>query len=190
MLLQSYSIATQLVTNGQWLAFMEDGGYATPLLWMSDGWAAVQDQNWSSPLYWRRHEDQWKQFGPAGEHFVDLLEPVRNISWYEADAYARWSGARLPTEFEWEHASHDTRLTGLYDCVWQWTSSAYRPYPGFVSTKDAVGEYNGKFMINQMVLRGGSTATPGGHTRPTYRNFFPPDKRWQFTGLRLARDYR
>ena len=155
---------------------------------MSDGWAAVQSNGWSSPALWRDHDGAWFQMGPGGLAKLDPDAPVRHISWYEADAFARWSGARLPTEFEWEAASDHPGIRELTGHVWQWTDSAYRPYPGFQPPPGAVGEYNGKFMINQMVLRGGSLATPAHHTRPTYRNFFHPDKRWQFTGLRLARD--
>jgi ergothioneine biosynthesis protein EgtB len=181
-------IASHLVRNGDWLRFIEDGGYRTVGLWMSDGWAVAQAGGWEAPLHWRRHEGGWWQFGPGGLRKLALAEPVRHISWYEADAFARWAGARLPTETEWEVAS---RLPGLEEKtghVWQWTASAYAPYPGYRPAPGAVGEYNGKFMVNQMVLRGGSMATPPGHERPSYRNFFHPDRRWQFSGLRLARD--
>lgn len=188
VLLQPYGIARHLVTNGEWLNFMADGGYARPSLWMSDGWAAVKDQGWVSPLYWRQPSDDWMLYGPEGLTALDRDAPVRHVSWYEADAFARWSDARLPTEAEWEAASSHPELTGLSDQVWQWTGSAYLPYPGFRAAEGAIGEYNGKFMINQMVLRGGSAATPPGHTRATYRNFFNPDRRWQFAGLRLAYD--
>ena len=186
--LRPYRIANCLVRNRAWLEFMADGGYTTPTLWMSEGWAAVLDNGWSSPMHWRRRDDAWFLFGPGGECPVDPDSPVRHISWYEADAFARWAGARLPTEFEWEAASGSPNLFELDDHVWQWTGSAYLPYPGFKAPEGAIGEYNGKFMINQMVLRGGSMATPPGHTRTTYRNFFHPDRRWQFTGLRLAVD--
>jgi ergothioneine biosynthesis protein EgtB len=185
--LQPYRLAQRLVRNATWLEFIADGGYRTPTLWMSEGWATAQAENWQAPLHWRS-ADEWTQFGPGGEAPLDPQAPVRHVSWYEADAFARWAGARLPTEFEWEAAS---RHPGLFECndhVWQWTGSAYLPYPGFRPVEGAIGEYNGKFMINQMVLRGGSMATPPGHSRPTYRNFFHPDRRWQFTGLRLAMD--
>ena len=182
-LLRDHAIADRLVRNRDWQDFIADGGYRTPSLWMSDGWAVAQAQGWGAPLHWR---DDGMQMGLGGLTALDGDAPVRHISWYEADAFARWAGARLPTEFEWEAAVPVLReATGH---VWQWTDSAYRPYPGYRPPPGAVGEYNGKFMINQMVLRGGSMATPPGHARVPYRNFFHADKRWQFTGLRLARD--
>ena len=185
-LLQPHQLASRLVRNGEWLDFIADGGYRTSALWMSDGWAAIQAGAWTAPLHWRRGEDIWQQMGPGGLTPLDPDAAVRHVSWYEADAYARWAGARLPTEFELEaHPSGTCEFDGH---VWQWSNSAYLPYPGFRPVQGAVGEYNGKFMINQMVLRGSSLATPPGHARPTYRNFFPPSARWQFTGLRLARD--
>jgi ergothioneine biosynthesis protein EgtB len=186
VLLAPYELANRLVRNSEFLAFIEDNGYRTTALWMSEGWDQVAQQGWQAPLYWEQRDGAWHQFGPAGLERLDPDAPVRHISWYEADAFARWAGARLPTEAELEagHASI-AEFTGH---VWQWTSSAYSRYPGFRAEPGAVGEYNGKFMINQMVLRGGSAATPQGHTRPSYRNFFHPEKRWQFTGLRLARD--
>ncbi len=187
-LLPDFEIANRLVRNGEFLNFLEDGGYRTASLWMSDGWASVQTNRWMSPEHWRDRDGAWFQMGPGGLAPLDPAAPVRHVSWYEADAFARWSGARLPTEFEWEAASSHPGVRELTGHVWQWTDSAYRPYPGFRPPVGAVGEYNGKFMINQMVLRGGSMATPPGHARATYRNFFHPDKRWQFTGLRLARD--
>lgn len=186
VLLAGYAIADRLVRNSEWSDFIADGGYRKPALWMSDGWFTVQTQGWAAPLHWRHDSGVWRQFGLGGLADLDPDAPVRHISWYEADAFARWSDARLPTEAEWEAANADlSEATGY---VWQWTDSAYRPYPRYHPPAGAVGEYNGKFMINQMVLRGGSSATPPGHARPHYRNFFHPDKRWQFTGLRLARD--
>jgi ergothioneine biosynthesis protein EgtB len=186
--LRPYRIADRLVRNAAWLEFMADGGYLKPTLWMSEGWAAVQTEGWAAPMHWRETEQGWSQFGPGGLVPLDPAAPVRHISWYEADAFARWAGARLPTEFEMEHAVATVALHEVTTHVWQWTDSAYRPYPGFAPVAGAIGEYNGKFMINQMVLRGGSLATPAGHARPTYRNFFHPDRRWQFTGLRLAKE--
>jgi len=187
-LLRPYRLADRLVRNRDWLAFMADGGYRTPALWMSDGWATVQAQNWDAPLYWRGTDGGWQQVGPDGLAPLDPDAPVRHASWYEADAYARWAGARLPTEAEMEAAAGHADLYERTGYAWQWTGSAYLPYPGFRAAEGAIGEYNGKFMINQMVLRGGSLATPPGHARPTYRNFFPPGARWQFTGVRLAQD--
>ncbi|MEJ0048336.1 MAG: ergothioneine biosynthesis protein EgtB [Rhodospirillales bacterium] len=186
VLLPPYELANRLVRNSEFLAFIEDKGYRTPSLWMSEGWDQLNQQAWQAPLYWQLRDNAWHQFGPGGLAKLDPEAPVRHISWYEADAFARWAQARLPTEAELE-AGH-AAIAEFASHVWQWTSSAYSPYPGFRPAAGAVGEYNGKFMINQMVLRGGSAATPPGHTRPTYRNFFHPEKRWQFTGLRLARD--
>lgn len=186
VLLAPFRIANRLVRNAEYARFVAEGGYRDAALWMSEGWDAVQREGWQAPLHWRGEPGAWQHFTPAGLVPLDPDAAVRHISWYEADAYARFAGARLPTEAELEtaHAS----LPDATGHVWQWTASAYRPYPGFRAAAGAVGEYNGKFMINQMVLRGGSAATPPGHTRPTYRNFFHPDKRWQFTGLRLAAD--
>ncbi|MDO9499228.1 ergothioneine biosynthesis protein EgtB [Falsiroseomonas sp.] len=186
--LAPYRIANRLVTNADWAGFIADGGYRSPLLWMSDGWAACQAQGWEAPLYWEMHDGAWQQFGPAGLRPLDPAQPVRHISWYEADAFARRAGKRLPTEQEWEAAANLPGLAEAEGIAWQWTGSAYRPYPGFRPWEGAVGEYNGKFMVNQMVLRGGSLATAPGHSRASYRNFFPPDARWQFTSLRLAED--
>lgn len=186
--LPPYRIASRLVRNRDWLEFIADGGYRTATLWMSDGWACVQANGWSAPLYWQQRDGAWWQMGLAGAAPLELDAPVRHISWYEADAFARWADARLPTEAEWEAASSRSDVDELTSHVWQWTGSAYSPYPGYRPVAGAVGEYNGKFMINQMVLRGASLATPSGHARPSYRNFFHPDKRWQFSGVRLARD--
>jgi len=186
VLLAPYALANRLVRNAEWLDFMQDRGYETAALWMADGLDAVRNNCWQAPLYWRCIDGTWQEFGPGGLAPLDPDAPVRHVSWYEADAFARWSGARLPTEAELEAAASEiAEFTGH---VWQWTASAYLPYPGFRPPAGAVGEYNGKFMINQMVLRGGSLATPPGHTRQSYRNFFHPDRRWQFSGLRLARD--
>ncbi len=200
--LQPFEISESLVSCGEWLAFMDDGGYERPEFWMSDGWARVKADGWDSPLYWWREGDEWMTFTMGGPLAVRDDEPVVHVSWYEADAFARWSGARLPTESEWEIAAPKKvpARSGLdlkrlhpvddewYGSVWQWTASAYSPYPGFAPAAGAVGEYNGKFMINQQVLKGSCCATPKGHARPTYRNFFGPHCRWAFSGVRLARD--
>lgn len=189
VLLRPFSIARALVSNADWSEFIDDGGYVTPSLWLSDGWAWVQREGVEAPLYWRRADSGWRQFGLSGERDWVPDEAVRHVSFYEADAYAAWAGARLPREEEWEVAATSCGdLEQLYGACWQWTGSAYLPFPGFRPAAGAVGEYNGKFMSGQFVLRGGSCVTPEGHSRPTYRNFFYPHQRWQFTGLRLAKD--
>ena len=186
--LQPFEISDRLVRNAEWLAFMADGGYRRPALWLSDGWAMVQAHGWQAPSYWQAEGDGWQEMTPGGLRPLEPEAPVTHVSQYEADAFARWAGARLPTEAEWELAASDGVLDQAYDVGWQWTSSAYLPYPGFRPGTGAVGEYNGKFMSGQMVLRGGSAFTPQGHARATYRNFFQPDKRWVRTAVRLAHD--
>jgi len=211
--IEPFELATRPVTNGEFLAFVEDGGYHEPIHWLSDGWATVQERGWSAPLYWTRRDGVWWTFTLGGLRELRLDEPVTHVSHYEADAFASWSGARLPSEAEWEHAAADVAPSGnllesgafhplparpaegdaplqLFGDVWEWTRSAYGPYPGYRPPQGALGEYNGKFMSSQMVLRGGSCATPESHVRATYRNFFYPDARWQFSGIRLARDAR
>jgi ergothioneine biosynthesis protein EgtB len=186
VLLQPVRLSRTLVTNGEWLAFMADGGYSTPTLWLSDGLAAVEAQGWSAPGYWQRIDGEWFAMTLGGLRRVDPVQPVCHVSYYEADAFARWAGKHLPSEAEWEVAARSGALADAFGVVWQWTRSAYSPYPGYRATEGALGEYNGKFMINQMVLRGSSLATPQGHARVSYRNFFYPAARWQFSGLRLA----
>jgi len=195
VLLRPFEVAGCLVTCGQWQAFIDDGGYSRPELWMSDGWAAVQANGWEAPLYWIPAGGAWQVYSLAGLATPAPETPVLHVSWYEADAFARWAGARLPLEAEWEAvapapgpSSDPTPEGGWYGSAWQWTSSAYTSYPGFQPAAGAVGEYNGKFMVNQHVLRGSCVATPPGHARRTYRNFFPPSARWAFSGVRLARD--
>jgi ergothioneine biosynthesis protein EgtB len=216
--LPAFRFASRLATCGEYLAFMADRGYQRPELWLSDGWKAVQSRRWVAPLYWEKDGSEWFLFTCSGQRKVDESEPVCHVSYYEADAFARWAGARLPNEFEWEIAAaqlpvpvegnlmesghfhpiaaasgkadgsgHDAPLQ-IFGDVWEWTGSAYLPYPGFKPAPGALGEYNGKFMSGQMVLRGGSCATPASHIRATYRNFFPPETRWQFSGIRLADD--
>ncbi len=201
VLLRPYRLASRCVTNAEWAEFVADGGYTTASLWLSEGWDWVRREGIAAPLYWRGDAT----FTLAGEQLRDPNAPVAHISYFEADAFAAWAGARLPTEFEWEAAASDTDASGgnqldtagpaaprgsasMFGDVWQWTASAFLPYPGFKAAPGAVGEYNGKFMCGQFVLRGGSCATPRGHMRASYRNFFPPHARWQFSGLRLAKD--
>ena len=192
--LAPFRVADRLVTNAEWRAFIDAGGYGRADLWLSDGWARVQAEGWAHPAYWIPRDDGgWDEMTLAGPVPLDPDAPVAHVSYYEADAYARWAGARLPTEAEWEHAAEVRAATGggarqMTDVLWQWTASAYAPYPGFAPGAGAVGEYNGKFMINQQVLRGGCHATPAGHARATYRNFFYPHQRWMFAGVRLAAD--
>jgi ergothioneine biosynthesis protein EgtB len=181
--LEPFAIADRLVRNDDFSAFIDDGGYRRPELWMSEGWALVQQRGWQAPRYWR---GEW-EFSLGGRRPRHPDAPVRHLSWFEADAYARWAGARLPSEAEWELAAAGG-LPQAFGCLWQWTASPYRPYPGFQPAAGAVGEYNGKFMCSQFVLRGGCFLTPAGHERLTYRNFYPPASRWMAGGLRLARD--
>jgi ergothioneine biosynthesis protein EgtB len=177
-----------LVTNAEWLAFMNDGGYTTPTLWLMDGFAVVGNEAWQAPGHWREVDGDWYIMTLGGLRPIDPDAPVCHVSYYEADAFARWAGHHLPTEMEWEVAARAGHLNDAFGIVWQWTRSAYSPYPGYRAIEGALGEYNGKFMVNQLVLRGSSLATPEGHSRISYRNFFYPHHRWQFTGLRLA-DY-
>ena len=185
-----YALASQLVTNGEFLRFIDAGGYRDPTLWLAEGWDRIGEHAISHPLYWQQGADgQWLEFTLHGLQRLDLHQTLTHVSLYEADAYARWSGARLPTEAEWENAAarRDSGLSHMFGACWQWTSSSYAPYPGYASPPGALGEYNGKFMLNQYVLRGSSCATPPGHARAAYRNFFPAGACWQFSGVRLAR---
>ncbi|SDY27749.1 ergothioneine biosynthesis protein EgtB [Collimonas sp. OK242] len=192
---EPFSMASRLVSNGEYLAFVEDGGYQNPLLWLAAGWEWVQQQKLTRPLYWQaaytQFDSAWREFTLHGLQPLALHEAVTHISFFEAEAYARWAGARLPSEAEWERAAAQVQAavsgTDYFGVAWQWTSSSYAPYPGYVALPGAVGEYNGKFMVNQYVLRGSSSATPDGHARLSYRNFFPATARWQFSGIRLAR---
>ncbi len=185
-LIPNVRIARHLVSNAEWLEFIEAGGYATPSLWLSDGWAAVQAEGWQAPGYWRQKDDAWFSMTLAGLQPVDPAAAAMHVSYYEAEAFARFAGKHLPSEAEWEVSARAGLLADAFGTAWQWTRSAYLPYPGYRAAEGALGEYNGKFMVNQMVLRGSSLATPAGHARLNYRNFFYPPARWQFTGLRLA----
>jgi ergothioneine biosynthesis protein EgtB len=208
VLLEPYALADRLVTNGEFMEFIREGGYRNPQLWLSDGWTTVMSERWQHPLYWS--DDLDAEFTLAGTQPLDPHAPVSHLSFYEADAFARWAHARLPTEAEWECAAANAQIGGnfvesgelhprpappgagvkqLFGDVWEWTASAYSAYPGYSPPSGALGEYNGKFMCNQLVLRGGSCVTPGDHIRATYRNFFYPQARWQFTGVRLARNF-
>ena len=211
-LILPFSLANRLIANGEYLKFMADNGYSCSEFWLSLGWTTVNEQNWRAPLYWIERDGEWWNFTLSGLRPIDPSEPVTHLSYFEADAYANWAGARVPTEFEWERAAakididgnfveterfhpsalselpQDRQLAQMFGDVWEWTRSSYSPYPGYRAGPGALGEYNGKFMCNQYVLRGGSCATSRTHIRKTYRNFFQPDKRWQFTGIRLARD--
>ena len=214
-MLPAFALASRLVTNREYLGFMEQGGYQRPEFWLSLGWNTVNERGWDAPLYWEKQRDgKWWMMTLSGMRELQLEEPVCHVSYFEADAYARWAGTRLPSEAEWEVAAKDAPIEGnfaeaghfhptpardssqpngvqqLFGDVWQWTQTSYSPYPGYAPAAGALGEYNGKFMCNQYVLRGASCATPRSHARSTYRNFFPPDARWQFMGIRLAKDIK
>ena len=210
--LNPFKLGSRLITNGEYIEFMEAGGYETPEIWLSEGWATVETQGWNAPLYWEKRHGGWMHFTLTGLRKVEPSEPVTHVSYFEADAFARWAGSRLPTEAEWEVAASNIEIEGnfvenmnfhpaamnnssngnalkqMYGDAWEWTQSSYSAYPGYKTPPGALGEYNGKFMCNQMVLRGGSCATSKSHIRNTYRNFFPTNTRWQFMGIRLAKD--
>jgi ergothioneine biosynthesis protein EgtB len=186
--LEPFRLATRLTTAGEYLQFIEDGGYRSAQFWLSDGWAAVKAEGWTAPLYWQQEDGGWSVFTLGGMQPLDPNAPVTHLSYYEAEAYAAWAGKRLPTEQEWEAAVSQSGLTQMIGQAWQWTASAYLPYPRFRPAAGAIGEYNGKFMSGQMVLRGSSAFTPPGHARRSYRNFFPPQARWELSGVRLAAD--
>jgi ergothioneine biosynthesis protein EgtB len=209
VLLKGFALASRPVTNAEYIAFIEDGAYREPALWLSDGWTTLQSNTWKAPLYWERRDNEWWHMTLGGMRLLDLHAPVCHVSQYEAAAYASWAGKRLPTEFEWEvcattmpvegnlretgylqpvAAEATAKLQQCFGDVWEWTASAYAPYPGYRAAEGSIGEYNGKFMSSQAVLRGGSCATPADHIRASYRNFFYPKDRWQFSGIRLAQD--
>jgi len=194
--IDAFEISSQLVTQGEYLAFILDGGYQNASLWLSEGWSWVNQMGATAPSYWvptnspLNQGEKWQVFGVNGLQELNLNEPVSHLNFFEADAFSQWAGARLPTEFEWEHAFEHPKISQMQGSVWQWTRSAYEPYPGFQAGVGAIREYNGKFMVGQQVLRGSSWATSKGHARKTYRNFFPPAACWQIAGLRLARDYK
>jgi ergothioneine biosynthesis protein EgtB len=190
---EAFEINKNLVSNKEYLIFIENKGYESPEFWLADGWSSMRENDWKRPAYWKQIDDKWFEFTTDGLQPLDLQAPVCHVSYYEADAYANWAEARLPTEQEWEIAAQCSESPGcnvldLFKSRWQWTRSSYSPYPGFHASKGTIGEYNGKFMSNQMVLRGSSIATPENHSRTTYRNFFYPNQRWPFTGVRLCRD--
>ncbi len=190
---KSFKIKKDLISNEDYLAFIEDDGYQKPQLWLADGWSLLQTENWVAPAYWEKIEGDWFEYTTKGVEPLDFDAPVCHVNYYEADAFANWANSRLPTEQEWEitaeFSSHSSnKISNLFNSRWQWTQSSYSPYPGFRASRATIGEYNGKFMSNQIVLRGSSIATPSNHSRTTYRNFFYPHQRWAFTGIRLCKD--